>query len=307
MANKRPFISVIVCTLNRTADLIRTLSYFVDEEDYAPFEVIVIDQSDKLDPVLLKLIELNADRFRLSRRDEKSLPKSRNVGIRLARGSILVFVDDDVEIMPGFLNAHAAALSDAKIWGSTGPVFTPGTSPNLVTAESLTAIELQEMGACQVVRSDVDFPYEPSYLYGCNMAVRRDAFEKVGLFNEILEIVCDDAEISGRIRWKGGHLRYTPHARLIHHQRAEGGTRNDPKRSPEWIRKYVRSGIFWAREVGASPLRATWRLARAFVFCRRPLGMIPFIGFCRGVFEGHREYVRQGRPRPDNRQPYPSM
>ena len=143
MANERPFISVIVCTLNRTADLIRTLSYFVDEEDYAPFEVIVIDQSDKLDPVLLKLIELNADRFRLSRRDEKSLPKSRNVGIRLARGSILVFVDDDVEIMPGFLNAHAAALSDAKIWGSTGPVFTPGTSPNLVTAESLTAIELR--------------------------------------------------------------------------------------------------------------------------------------------------------------------
>jgi GT2 family glycosyltransferase len=174
-------------------------------------------------------------------------------------------------------------LSDPEIWGSTGPAFAPGAPRS----------------------SRANFPYEPSYLHGCNMAIRRDAFEKIGLFNEILEIHLDDAEISCRIRWKGGHLLYTPQAQLIHHERVEGGTRNDPRRSPEYMRKHVRSEIFWAREVGTSLPWATWRLARRFIVCRRPLGIQPFIGFCRGVFEGHREYVQQGRPRPDNRQPHP--
>jgi GT2 family glycosyltransferase len=282
-------------------DLIRTLSYFVDGEDYAPFEVIVVDQSDDLDPTLGKLIEANADRLRLTRRDHKSLPKSRNAGIRLARGSILVFVDDDTEILPGFLNAHCAALSDAEIWGSTGPVFVPGASLDLLSAEWLTPIELQEISACRVSRWDLNFAYEPSYLYGCNMAIRRDALEKIGLFNETLEIHCDDAEISSRIRWKGGHLRYTPQARLIHHRVLEGGTRDDPIRSPEYVRKYVRSSFFWARKTQIDPAWAIWRLARVFIICRRPLGIRQFVGFCQGVIEGHRDYVRQGRPGPLNR------
>jgi GT2 family glycosyltransferase len=298
MTNDRPFISVIVCTLNRSAHLFRTLSYFVDQEDYTPFEVIVVDQSDELSPTLAKLIEANPDRFRLTRRDQKSLPKSRNAGIRLAKGSILVFVDDDVEILPGFLNAHSVALSDAAIWGSTGPVFVPGDSRDLVSAHLLPPIELHQISACRVNRWDLDFAYEPTYLCGCNMAIRRDALEKIGLFNEVLEIHCDDAEISSRIRWNGGSLLYTPQARLIHHRVPEGGTRDDPIRSPEYVRKYARSSFFWARETQIDPLRAIWRLARVFIFCRRPLAIRQFIGLCQGLIEGHRDYVRQGRPGP---------
>jgi GT2 family glycosyltransferase len=287
-----PLISVIICTLNRSEDLLRALSYFVDREDYNSFEVIIVDQSDEIDSTVKHLVEANADRFRLVQRAEKSLPKSRNAGIELAKGTILVFVDDDVEILPGFLAAYSVAFSEPGVWGSTGPVFNPGASQDLVPASSLAPIELKEIKAGRGGRWDADFAYDINWIVGCNMAIRRDVFEKIGTFNEILEVHCDDAEISHRIKLAGGRLRYTPAPRLIHHQRLTGGTRSDPKRSTEYIRKYVRSGVFFACQLGAYR-RGIWRLFRIFILCRRPVGFRQIIGFCQGVVDGRREYARR--------------
>jgi GT2 family glycosyltransferase len=264
-----PFISVIICTLNRSKDLLRVLSYFADKEHYNSFEVIIVDQSDEVDPTVVHLVEANGARFRHLRIVEKSLPKSRNVGIQLARGTILVFVDDDVEILPGFLKAYSVVFSEPEVWGSTGPVLNPGSSQALVSAG-----------------------FETNFIIGCNMAIRRDVFEKIGTFNEILEVHCDDAEISLRIYLAGGRMRYTPAARLIHHHSLTGGVRNDRYRSTEYIRKHVRSGIFFSCQLG-SYRRGLWSVVRHFILCRRPVGVRQMIGVCQGIVEGRREYVRQ--------------
>src|SRR4051794_12363409 len=97
-----PFISVVVCTLDRGDDLLRTLRYFLTES-YKPFEVVVVDQSEHVPGHVQSFLDDHRELFRVIRPKEKSLPKSRNVGIDDARGEIIVFVDDDVEILPGFL------------------------------------------------------------------------------------------------------------------------------------------------------------------------------------------------------------
>jgi GT2 family glycosyltransferase len=301
---KQPFLSVIVCTLNRREDLLRTLRYFADEETYRPFEVIVIDQSDEVDPIVRAFLNKNPDRFRAVRRSEKSLPKSRNVGIQAAKGEIIVFVDDDVEVLSGFLAGHVAAFADPGIWGATGAVFDPATR-SLISAQSLTQETIEDLKSGRKIISNADFAYDISWLPGCNMSIRRSAFEKIGYFDEIYEIHCDDAEISHRIKLAGGRLRYNPAAQLVHHQRQTGGTRVDPVKSARYVRNYVRSLVFFERQLGKSALHQTGlvRIFRRVILSRESyrtgrMGIHQMVAFWRGVADARREFNRRKKSLP---------
>src|SRR5262249_45980927 len=174
------FLSVVIGTLNRHEDLLKTLSYFANKESYRPLEVLIVDQSDSVYPRLRAFLDRNSDRFRSIRLPERNLAKARNDGIELAKGEIIVFVDDDVEILPGFLAGHAAAFADAGIWGATGPAFEPGAH-KLVSAQSLTQKNIDDLKSGRNVMR-TDFAYDTATLYGCNMSIRRSTFEKIGYF-----------------------------------------------------------------------------------------------------------------------------
>jgi len=292
---ERPFLSVVICTLNRHADLLRTLSYFADEETYRAFEVIVVDQSDEADPIVQAFLDKNSDRFGAIRHSEKSLPKARNVGIQLAKGEIIVFVDDDVEILPGFLAAHAATFADQGIWGVTGPAFDPG-SRGLLSAQSLTPADIEDLNSGgEVMRTD--FAYDICTLHGCNMSIRRSAFEQIGDFDEFYENYCDDVEISHRIKLAGGRLRYTPAAQLVHYQRQTGGVRTNPVSSARYIRNQVRSIVFFDRQSALYQI-GIFRMFRAMVFSRQAyragrMGFQQVVAFWQGVAEAKREFNRR--------------
>jgi GT2 family glycosyltransferase len=284
---------------------LRTLTYFADEEQYRPFEVIVVDQSDEPDPRVQEFLERNADLFRTIRRSEKSLPKSRNAGIESARGEIIVFVDDDVEVLPGFLGGHAAAFKDADVWGATGPVFNPGAC-EMVSAPLLTQADIAELNSGRKIIWNAGFEYDIGWLPGCNMSIRRSAFEKMGKFDEMYEIHCDDAEISHRIKLAGGRLRYTPAAKLIHYQRKIGGTRIDPVKSASYVRKYVRSLKFFELQLGSSAGHRTSSatLFRNLIISRQGyregrMRIRQVIAFWQGVAAARREFNRriQSSPR----------
>lgn len=85
-------ISLVVCTLGR-AEPLRRLLASLGEQTHPPHEIIVVDQNAPgfLDPVL-------ADHKKLPVRhacSERGLSRGRNVGLKLATGSVIGFPDDD--------------------------------------------------------------------------------------------------------------------------------------------------------------------------------------------------------------------
>ena len=289
------FLSVVIATLNRPEDLLRTLRYFANEETYRPFEVIVVDQSDWVDPMVRAFLDRNSDRFRAIQLSERNLPKARNVGIQLTKGEVIVFVDDDVEILPGFLAAHAAAFADAGIWGATGAAFQPGAR-KLVSAQSLTQKDIDDLNSGRKVMR-TDFAYDTATLYGCNMSIRRSTFDRIGYFDEFYEGgYCDDVEISRRIKLSGGRLRYTPAAQLVHYQLQTGGRRVNPVNSPRYIRDFVRSVVF----VGSMGWISIFRMFRAMIFSRLAyrdgqMGFYQTLAFWQGVADAKREFNRRNK------------
>jgi glycosyltransferase involved in cell wall biosynthesis len=131
---------------------------------------------------------------------------ARNIGVESAQGDALVFCDADDVVAPGWLAAHAAALGTAAL--SAGAiVFFDG-----------------------VPKREAPVPPRPPtllgwlpYAQGANCAVRRDAYDAVGGFNE-QNRYAEDVEFSWRVQLDGRPFAYTPSA--IVYKRVRGSARD---------------------------------------------------------------------------------
>jgi GT2 family glycosyltransferase len=293
-----PMISVVIPTLNREEPLCNTLRYFLEVETYPEFEVIVIDQSDNHAEATRNFLAEHAAQIRYVVPNYKGLPKARNHGVQIAKGEIVVFVDDDVEPAPGFLLAHARCYVDEGIVGVAGPTPLPGQF--LKTREEIGDLVYQSLVQQRQMRFDVDFPFSAQWAQGCNMSFRRAQIIALGGFDEVFQRapIGDDAEFSHRAR-KRGTIRYVPDARLVHMHVPSGGCRDAASQ-----REYQRNvafcvNYFWFRieaPVGQR-MRAVWRAFRANVLNRNMLSskgnvLHAAIGFTEGVWKSS-TYIRR--------------
>ena len=104
-----------------------------------------------------------------------------NAGIRLAQGDIIVTTDDDVRVEPDWLARAAAALERLDcdyvggrvlpIWGGTRPYWLPDHG-----GKHWAVIALLDYGAEPIA-------FGARVPLGVNMAFRRTAFDRAGLFD----------------------------------------------------------------------------------------------------------------------------
>ncbi|HZT81019.1 MAG TPA: glycosyltransferase, partial [Gemmataceae bacterium] len=125
-----PAVSVIIATCDRPELLLDCVASIL-ANDFDDFEVVVIDQ----EPSRL-LRQCLAERFPGEARvrylfvDRAGASRARNEGVRQARGRILVFADDDVEVDRGWLRAYvetfAARPAPGLVQGRLSPRWPAG-------------------------------------------------------------------------------------------------------------------------------------------------------------------------------------
>jgi glycosyltransferase involved in cell wall biosynthesis len=174
-------ISVVVPTMNR-AQLLSGCLQSLLSQDYSKhlYEIVVIDDgsSDETPAVVESLSRRTATpRILYSRQSHAGINAARNKGIELASGDVIFFFDDDELAPQDHLSRVASRLSeDQRIDGVGGAYRQWGTPPYPICGRcDLGADFLAGHKAGQV----------PS-LPGGNMALRRQAFRRMGLFDEDL-------------------------------------------------------------------------------------------------------------------------
>ncbi|MDN7718693.1 glycosyltransferase [Burkholderia gladioli] len=85
-------VSVVICTYNRRDYLERCLDY-LRHQTCSDFEVIVVNGPS--DDGTQDVLDRHADRIKIAQNPKRNLSVSRNIGIELADGDVIAFIDDD--------------------------------------------------------------------------------------------------------------------------------------------------------------------------------------------------------------------
>ncbi|HYL26746.1 MAG TPA: glycosyltransferase [Candidatus Nitrosotalea sp.] len=198
--------SIVVATKDRARYVARTLESLQLQRDAPAFEVIVVDNgsSDETKSV----VERSAQVFPAVRYIAEPQPnrgKARNRGVAAASGRYIVFCDDDVQLPPGWLAAHAAAHRDDAERVVNGPI-----------------LNVQSYDARPKPRPA---NYSRAFLCTCNASLARAAFLSAGGFDERFDLYgWEDTELGIRLRLAGVRWAFAWEAYLWHIKPPEENT-----------------------------------------------------------------------------------
>ncbi|MEH2399922.1 hormogonium polysaccharide biosynthesis glycosyltransferase HpsN [Nostoc sp.] len=238
--NNYPLITVVIPTYGREEALQDSI-VDVLKQDYPNFEVLVVDQTPKHQPEIQAYLEemVGAGKIKWLRLDWASLPGARNYAVRRSSGEIILFIDDDVQLTPELLAAHAKNyLQNPEVGAVAGRVFDRmklGDSGGDLQIEYLPP-EAMDPGIAWY-HIDLVHTIKPQQVLtarGCNMSFRREIFTKYGLrFDERFggSAVREESDFCLRVRQTGYKIWYDPEAHLVHLGEETGGCHDISMRS----------------------------------------------------------------------------
>ena len=227
-----PYVSVAVCTRGGAGRIAECLEALLDLEYPADrLELMVIDNAPPDDATRL-LIESRYPSIRYIVEPRVGLDWARNRAIVEARGEIVAFTDDDVSVDAGWADAIGRLFAtDPDVDAVTGLVV-----PDEMDVESQRLFEAYGgFGRGfdrHYFRVDTAAGELAAWRYGgagrfgtgANMAFRRTAFDRIGLFDPALDVGTPtngggDLDMFFRVLKEGGTLVYEPSAIVRHRHR----------------------------------------------------------------------------------------
>ncbi len=233
----RPLVSVIIPTRDRARLLATALDGLLNATDYAPLEVLIVDNDSRERATAALFDRLAADtRVRILRVPGAfNWSSLNNQAARAARGEVLVLLNNDVEIIsPGWLGELVAHAMRPGIGIAGGKLLYPdGTVQHL-------GMTLDPAGCfCHIMRgAPADVPgfagefgvtRSVAAVTGACLAIRREVFFAVGALEENeLAVTSNDIDLCLRVRRAGFRVVLTPGCVLLHHEAASRGHDGGP-------------------------------------------------------------------------------
>jgi glycosyltransferase involved in cell wall biosynthesis len=180
-ARVEPCVSVIIPSYNH-APYLRECIDSVLAQDHPNTEVIVVD--DGSTDASLDILRAYGNRIGLLQQRGGRQARARNLGLGVARGELVAFLDSDDRYLPGRISSAVAALDAA-----------PGVD---VVWADYRRIDAQGSVLAEARWSPADADFRRELIAGnpiCNATVtlRRRVLDEIGGFDERVPRVCDGA------------------------------------------------------------------------------------------------------------------
>jgi len=141
-----------------------------------------------------------------------------NRGAALSSGELLLFLNPDAVVAPGFRDAIELPLSEGRGWAAWQGLVTAGGGRVINTRGGVvhfTGIAWAG-GAGEPVEAGGTGTGEPGFVSGACLAIPAARFEEAGGFAEPFFLYHEDVELALRLRLAGGHLGVEERARADH-------------------------------------------------------------------------------------------
>jgi glycosyltransferase involved in cell wall biosynthesis len=213
-----PTVSVLVPIRNEADFIARCLRSLLDSDYTGDLEILVIDgMSDDGTRAIVEQAAQSEPRIHLLDNPHRIVPHAMNIGIRVARGDIILRVDGHAEVPADFVRRSVQVLQEhPECWCAGGQIETIG--PTLV-GRTIAAAMSTPVGVGNAMFRLKDYEgYVDTIAFG---AYWRWVFDRIGLFDEELVRNQDD-ELNARLIQRGGKIymsrsirsRYFPRTNL---------------------------------------------------------------------------------------------
>ncbi len=207
-------VSVVINTLDRASSLRRTLRS-LRQLDHRDLEVVVVcgPCRDDTEAVLAEF----AGEIKVGRCPDANLSRSRNIGIRLAAGEFVAFIDDDAYPDPAWITRLLTGFRGPEVAAVGGPVF-DYTGVLFQTRQLMVDWFGNWMQRSVDLGRWLSFPgsrWVP-YAMGTNGIYRRSRLLEVGGFDEEIEYHIDETDLCRRLVDRGYVIAYVDDAYVYH-------------------------------------------------------------------------------------------
>lgn len=213
-------ISIIIVSYNSQENIIACLGS-IFAQGFKDYEAIVVDNLSK-DSAKTIIKNTYPTVLLIENPENFGACYARNQGIAKASGRFILCLDQDVTLLPGFLeNAHKTIESNACI-GAVGPKILMSDSDTIYSSGIHFSYfrRAYDIGSG---RLDSKISGENKYVFGVSAAAalyRREALESIRqgreYFDEDFFYFFEDVDLSWRLQNKGWRQLYCPQAVCLH-------------------------------------------------------------------------------------------
>lgn len=174
-------LSIVICTYDRYPLLNDTVQSVLASASFDPAqcELLVVDNTPthKRQPITAD------DRVKVVTCDEVGLSAARNMGITESKADVIVFLDDDALVSDQWCQRITDAFANDAVVAMGGRVVPKFSVEQL---PPWFGRKLAEYLSCIDWGDGARFLRRGEWIVGANMAVRREVFARIGLFNTSL-------------------------------------------------------------------------------------------------------------------------
>lgn len=224
MSSPRPAASVIIPVWNGAADLPACLDALFAQTG-VDFEVIIVDNASTDGSA--DLVTATYPQVRLLRQASNlGFGGGCNAGLAAAQGDVLILLNQDTEVQPGWLTALVDAPAADPTIGIAGSkaLYPDGTiqhAGGVLDAQGNGS----HRGRRQPDRGQFDQPDDVDYVTGASLALRRTLYTAIGGFDPGFgPAYFEDVDLCLRAKAQGLRVVYTPASVLVHKEQSVAAT-----------------------------------------------------------------------------------
>lgn len=230
------FVSIIIATRDQAPILAKCLESIYSKTEFTQFEVIVADNGSEMaeTEALFKRYSIK-ENFRIIRLPMPfNYSKINNAAAKEAKGNLLLFLNNDTEVIsPFWIEEMAGQASRAEIGAVGAKLYYPnkriqhcGVVMGLGgTAGHVYAGQAEHAG--YIGRLQVNYNY--AAVTAACMMVKKALFFQVGGFDETLAVALNDIDFCLKLVDAGYYNLCIPHVRLYHHESLSRGYEDENK------------------------------------------------------------------------------
>jgi GT2 family glycosyltransferase/glycosyltransferase involved in cell wall biosynthesis len=212
-------VSVIVLNYNQATTTVECLDALARARSELIREIIVVDNGSAAEELaVLRERHAQGDFILVDVGENRFFGVGNNIGVDVAVGDYIVFLNNDAFVQPGWIEALSTTLRDPSV-AAVGPLFLyPDGRVQEVGALALPTGDVVQVGKGAVWGPDhYDTPCAVDFCSAACLMMRKADFLEVGGFGfEWEPAYYEDADLCFKLRTRCGKVMVNPAARVVH-------------------------------------------------------------------------------------------